>query len=133
MALTPSDRIVLIEPNPGNVQTLRECWHEFKTAEVMPVAVLPSGRVSNEITLWYAMEDAPYFQIASNDRSHVERHYPQGTIREMSVPAISIDELIRRIGGGLSLEFLGIDVEGLDSEILLSMDWETYNFNAVSF
>jgi len=133
ITLNPNDRIILVEPNPGDVQVLKECWNDFECAEIISVAILPAGQPAKAMTLWFADEDAPYFQIASHDRSHVEHHYPQGTIRKMSVPSLPIDELILNVGNGLSLTFLGIDVEGLDSEILTSMDWETMNFDAISF
>lgn len=131
--LTARDRVILVEPNPGNVELLKECWRDTEAAQVLQVAILPIGESPREITLWYAQEDAPHFQVASHDRAHVERHYPHGTIESMSVTAIPFDELLRQIGHDRSLEILGIDVEGLDADILLSIDWTSANFHAVSF
>ena len=131
--LDVNDRLVLIEPNPGNVDRLKQCWSDVESAEIVQMAVLPRGEVAREMTLWFAVEDGPHFQVASNDRGHVERLYPQGTIESMEVPAIPIDLLIEEIRRETSLELLAIDVEGMDVEILLSMDWASADFYAVSF
>lgn len=133
VVLTDRDRVILVEPNPGNVELLTECWSDTKCAEILPVAILPSGENAREITLWYAKEDAPHFQVASHDRMHVERHYPNGTIESLSVSAIPFDELLQQVGQGMSLEILGIDVEGLDATILLSINWSLADFHAISF
>ena len=130
---TARDRVILVEPNPGNVHRLKECWQGIDCAEIISVAVLPSGEKAGELKLWFAQEDAPHFQVCSHDKSHVERHYPQGTIESISVPAIPIDDLFSQIGRDLSFELLGIDVEGMDADILLSIDWSANDIHAVSF
>jgi len=131
--LDANDRVVLVEPNPGNLELLRQCWSDVESAEIMPIAVLPRGEKTRELTLWFAVEDGPHFQVASSDCSHVERSYPQGTIKSIEVPAVPIDILINEIRHNSSLELLAIDVEGMDVEILLSMDWSDTDFYAVSF
>ena len=133
ISLTDSDRIILVEPNPGNVAALEESWRNTECAQILPLAALPNGESPTDITLWYAQDDAPHFQVASHDRAHVERHYPHSVIESMTVPAIPFNELLQQVAQNRSLELLGIDVEGLDASILLSIDWAVTDFHAVSF
>jgi hypothetical protein len=135
MELNVNDRLALVGPNPGNVDRLNQCWSDLESAEIVQMAVLPRGEVAREMTLWFAVEDGPHFQVASSGHGHghVERLYPQGTIESMEVPAIPIDLLIEEIRRETSLELLAIDVEGMDAEILRSMNWASADFYAVSF
>ena len=41
--LDVNDRLVLIEPNPGNVDRLKQCWSDVESAEIVQMAVLPRG------------------------------------------------------------------------------------------
>lgn len=131
--LTAEDRVVLVEPNPENIELLKECWRDVKNAEILQVAVLPWDQSDRVLTLWYSIEDGPHFQLTSHERAHVEKYYPQGTIRHFDVAATSINRLLHQVRGELSLEFLGIDVEGLDAEVLLSIDWSEADFHAISY
>lgn len=133
LELTANDRVVLVEPNPENVELLKECWSAVECASIVQLAVVPRDHSERVLTLWYASEDGPHFQIASHDKTHVARHYPQGTFRSFDVTALPIDVLINQVREETSLELMGIDVEGLDAEILLSVDWLATDFHAVSF
>jgi hypothetical protein len=103
--LDVNDRVVLVEPNPGNLELLKRCWSDVESAEIVPVAVLPRGERARQLTLWFAVEDGPHFQVASYDRGRVEGLYPKGTIESMEVAAIPIDLLIDEIRHESSLEY----------------------------
>lgn len=131
--LRDNDQVILIEPHPENIEYLKRCWSGVSGAEVLQLAVLPQGEEARRIKLYYSQEDGPHFQVTSCDRDHVARHYCHRTIRSFEVEAVPIDLLIEQFRQGRSLELLGIDVEGLDADILMSMDFADINFQAISF
>ena len=131
--LTANDAVVLVEPNPANVDLLQEYWRSHANVLVVPVAVLPSGASESELILWYALEDGPNYQCASYSKEHVTAHFPQGTIQSIRVPTMTFDELMCSIGGDHSPHLIAIDVESLDADLIMSIDWHAYPFRAISF
>ena len=131
--LVDGDLIVVVEPNPMNVALLEQGWSGSRNIDVQPLAVIPSGSAAHVLILWFAREDGPNFQVTSHNRQHVLDHYPNGTIESFEVEAVPIDLLLRSVRGDRELELLAVDVESLDAEILMSIDWQEFDFNAVSF
>lgn len=131
--LGDSDRVVLVEPNPVNVELLQQAWRGDPRVEIKQLAILPSGHSESTLSLWYALEDAPNFQCASHDREHVQTHFPGGTIKSFVTPALPVDTFIRTVRKDLALELLALDVESMDADILMSLDWNEFAFHSLSF
>ena len=39
--LPESSRIILVEPNPHNLDQLKNCWNEFKNIEIFELGIVP--------------------------------------------------------------------------------------------
>jgi len=128
-------RIILVEPNPFNIEALRRCWKDYPQAEIVQMGVCPQSHLTTneKQTFYYAEEDAPCFQVFSLKRSHVEKHYPNGTIRAVEIPIISVNKFIERFIGANHVSMLALDIEGIDAEIILDINWENLNVFRVSF
>jgi FkbM family methyltransferase len=114
-------KIILVEPNPMNIHLLRQCWKDYPQAIIYDYAIVPNNTILETIEFYYCKKDAPNYQVASINKSHVEQHYPGDTIELMSVPTKTIECFIRDIVGKDNIELLSLDIEGIDSEILLDL------------
>jgi FkbM family methyltransferase len=135
-SLDPSQvgKIVLVEPNPQNIQALRACWKEYPQAEIIEKGIRPRSCPSQTQAFYYADEDAPHFQVFSMLEQHVRKHYPTGTIRSIEVPTVTIDELLNSVAvGNDRIELLALDIEGVDAEILAEIDCASLRCRIVSF
>jgi FkbM family methyltransferase len=128
-------KIILVEPNPFNIEALKRCWKDYPQAQILQMGVCPRSLVTTEKkqTFYYAEEDAPHFQVFSLKKEHVQKHYPDGTIRSVEVPVVPINQFIDRIIGVEHISMFALDIEGIDAEILLDIDWRNINVEYVSF
>jgi len=128
-------RIVLVEPNPFNIEALKRCWKDYPQAEIVQMGVCPQSHLTanGRATFYYAEEDAPCFQVFSIKKSHVEKHYPSGTIKSVEIPIISINQFIERFIGSSHVSIFALDIEGIDAEILLDIQWRGLNIFRLSF
>ncbi len=126
-------RLILVEPNPANIDALRRCWKDYPEAEILQIGIRPSNSKENVLTFYFAEEDAPHFQVFSMNESHVRMHYPNGTISSVKVPTITASELLARIDSKSHISLLSMDIEGIDAEILLDIDWRQVRCNRLSF
>lgn len=127
------ERIILLEPNPVNIPLLKKCWEKYPQAEIHQFAIRPSSSKIKMQTFYYAEEDQPHYQVFSMSKKHVKKHYPKGTIRKIQIETVTIKEFFRDIVGNKHIDLLSLDIEGIDSKILLEIDWETLNCTRVSF
>jgi FkbM family methyltransferase len=124
-------KIILVEPNPANIPALRKCWKDYPQAEIRQMGIRVSDRSQKEQVFYYAEEDAPHFQVFSLLESHVRKHYPNGAIRSVTVPTVTIAELLSSVPGPVDL--LALDIEGIDAQILAEIPWATVSCRRVSF
>jgi len=128
-------RIILVEPNPFNIEALKRCWKDYPQAEIVQMGVCPQSYLpaTGRATFYYAEEDEPCFQVFSIKRSHVEKHYPNGTIRAVEVPILSINQFIERFIGAAHVSMFALDIEGIDADIILDINWKRLNVFRISF
>ena len=60
----------------------------------------------------------------SHYKKHVVDHYPNSEIQETIVKVKKISDFLKEISNDNVIDYLSIDVEGMDAEILLSIDLE---------
>lgn len=124
-------RIILVEPNPINHVKLMECWAGY-SVQIYPIGVRSSSEPNDELTFYYCKEDGPYYQTFSMNKHHVLKHYPKGTIETAKIRTVTINEFLAVCCPG-PIEMLALDVEGIDAEILLDIDWGKFDIRNVSF
>lgn len=127
------EKVLLVEPNPVNIPALRTCWKDYPQAEILDIGIRPSSMREDTLRFFYAEEDGPHFQVFSMNQEHVRKFCPGGTIRHVDVPTIPIKKLFDRYADFLPFEVIAVDMEGIDGEVLLDVDWSDSPCRRLSF
>ena len=126
-----NDRIFLIEANPKNISKLEESYKDFNNARILNLGVTASK--NKEITFFYTEDDAPYYMVCSTKINHVLKHYPNSKINEFKIKTVSVNNLFKDYIKERNIDYLSIDLEGIDFEILMSINLNDYNIKNISF
>lgn len=124
--------LVLVEPNPKNLERLSACYKDTSVAHIENVAILPNYENGNMATLYFAERDASWgYEVTSVFKSHLEKHsYSSEEIESFTVEAFTLNDLLEK-HNITDLDYLFIDVEGIDKEILLSLDLKKFNIKTI--
>lgn len=126
-------KIILVEPNPLNIPLLKECWKDYPEATIYEIGIVPKNYENDTIVFYYCPLDAPHYQVASVNKSHIQKHYGANCKLENFVIPVKklenfIDEVITE-----EIELLSLDIEGLDAEVLLGIDFNKLKLKYLSF
>jgi len=66
------------------------------------------------------------------DINHVKKHYPRSIIKKISVKAIKINQFFEKYVKKNCINFLSLDLEGIDYEIVMSINFKKYNIKNLS-
>ena len=127
------EKIVLVEPNPINIEKLIACWRNYPQALIYKVGIRRLSDNEKFINFFYAEEDGPHYQVFSMQKEHVLKHYPNSDIKQLKVETLELQELINHAAEDSLIELLSIDIEGIDGDILLETDWSKINCRNLSF
>ena len=117
--IAQNDKAYVVEVNPKNIDKLKSCYQNYKNVEVINIAITHES--SKECQFFYAEDDAPHYQVCSMDINHVQKHYPNSTINSFKVKALNVNEFINSYVGN-RIDYLSIDLEGIDYSILMKID-----------
>jgi len=131
---------LFVEPNKLHIDKLKKCYRKYPNAIIENIAVKLPGDEKEDLKIYYHIDDTPDYEIASTKIEHIlwHTHLPnrennyEGKIESFSVPALTIEELFDKYKI-TELDWLLIDVEGLDADLILSFDWKKYNIRKVEF
>ena len=132
--LNIDDRILVLEANPFNISTLTTAWRNYPQVAVFNLAILPAKSSKRQkIDFYYSADDGPFFQIASVNESHVRKHFPYSEVKRIQVDAIEINQFLELNCGSLPIELIAIDIEGLDLDVVESLDLYRFDVHQISF
>lgn len=115
-------QIVLVEPNPLNIPLLKECWKDYPEATIYEMCIVPQNYTQDNVELFYCPNDAPHYQVASINIDHIKKHYGNNCeIKHFIVKTQKINDFLKTVTDK-EIELLSLDVEGIDSEILLDIN-----------
>jgi FkbM family methyltransferase len=126
---------LFVEPHPIHIESLKECYKKFDNIIIEQKAIKSPFDKSDELEIFYYENDLN-FEKASLKKEHLEKHRGcpgcDGDVQSFKVECVSLDNLLmcHRI---TSLDWLYIDVEGLDAEIMFTFDWKKYNIKKIEF
>ena len=127
---------LFVEPNQLHLQDIKNCYQKFDNAIIENVAIKTVSDPNEEMTIYYHIDDAPDYQIASTDLNHILKHrhlyHDEGKIKSFTVPCLTLHELFEKYNI-IELDWLLLDIEGLDAEILLTTDWKPYKIRRIEF
>jgi len=108
-------RGILVEPNPDLSQTLKDSRPED--------IVLNVGVASEAGTLSYYMFENNLFNTFSDNRSKGAEFAGHELIKTLEIPLMTLTEIIDTYAGGIYPEFLSIDIEDMDYDVLKSCNF----------
>jgi FkbM family methyltransferase len=126
-------KIICVEPNPINIPLLKEAWKDYPMAEIYQIGIRPNNVSKKYLTFYYAEEDAPHYQTFSANKEHVKKHYPNSVIQSIDIETLTLEEFILEKVKNNRIELLALDIEGVDSEVILSVNWREVNLHRLSF
>ena len=125
------DEIFAIEANKLNIKKLKKCWKNYPKTKILNLAITADS-LDNNKTLYYTEQDKPHYQVCSMDINHVKKHYPKSLIKKFSVKAITIKEFFKKYIEKKCINFLSIDLEGIDYEIIMSINFKKNHIEKLS-
>ena len=124
-----SSKVFVVEANPKNIEKLRKSYKNYNNVHILNFAI--SSNTNKELTLYYAEEDSPHYQVCSSDINHVKKNYPNGVIKKFNIEAVSINDFFKKYSIN-QIDYLSIDIEGLDYDVLMSIDFAKYSIDRIS-
>lgn len=116
------DKLILVEPLEFCNDIIKECYKDFEY-QIENVAITPNPSVNKQI--FYVSK---YDWLSSFKKEHIEKHNTNETINEIEVECISINNLFEKYQIS-NIDILFIDCEGLDDEIIKSINFEKYSIS----
>ena len=84
------------------------------------------------MVFFYCLNDAPNYQIFSNSKSFVKKHFPNGEIKKKTVECLRISEFLKK-NNIKNIDYLSIDIEGMDYDVLINLDLNKLQIKNISF
>lgn len=125
-------KIYVVEANPKNISKLKKTWKNYKNIKILNCAITPNNFKKKKIKLFYSEDDAPHYQLLSNNIQHVKQYYPKSKIKCIIVKTLKISSFLNKYFKNKVIESLSIDVEGADFDILMSINFTKHIINNIS-
>lgn len=120
--------LLLVEPNPKVQDKLRTCYEFAPFTIFETVAIVPDYSRGYETNMFFAEKDGHGgYQVTSLFREHLEKHqYIGDDIESFITKCTTLQDLFEKYNI-LDLDYLFIDIEGVDEEVLLNLDLNKYD------
>jgi hypothetical protein len=123
---------LFVEANPLHIGNLKNCYSCYKNAIVENVAIKLPSYTNDNVKLYYHQNDGPMYHIASLVKQHILIYYPEEGLKSFDIPCIALEQLFNKYKI-TSLDWLLLDIEGIDAEILLDTDWSRYDIKKIEY
>jgi|TARA_B100001964_G_scaffold161309_1_gene177090 FkbM family methyltransferase len=125
-------KIFIIEANSIHLNNLKKFYEIDKNVKIFNLAIIPDNIDLKKMNFFYCLEDAPNHQFFSNSKSFVKKYFPNGVIKKTTVDCLRISEFFKK-NNILNIDYLSIDIEGMDYEVLLNLDLDKFEIKNISF
>lgn len=126
-------KIILVEPNPLNIPLLKECWKDYPEAIIYEIGIVPKKYQNKTMDLYYCPLDGPNYQVSSINKRHIYNHYGDNCeIEKFIIQVEQLENFINKITTE-EIELLALDVEGIDAEVLLDINFNNLKLKYISF
>jgi hypothetical protein len=123
---------LFVEANPLHIGNLKHCYSCYKNAVVENIAIKLPSYTHDSVKIYYHENDGPMYHVASLVKEHVLVYYPLEGLRNFDIPCVTIEQLFDKYEIK-SLDWLLLDIEGIDAEILLTTDWSKYSIKKIEY
>lgn len=125
-------RVFIIEANSIHINNLKKFYKKKKNVKIFNLAIIPDNINLKIMDFFYCLEDYPNYQIFSNSKSFVKKHFPNGKIVKKSVQCSRISTFLKK-NNIFEIDFLSIDIEGMDYSVLMNLDLNKFKVENISF
>ena len=125
-------KIFIIEANSIHIDNLKKLYEKNRNIKIYNLAIIPDVVNVKKMNFFYCAEDFPNYQIFSNTKSFVKKHFPEGKIKEKMVECSKISEFFLK-NDIKKIEYLSIDIEGMDYSVLDNLDLKKFDIENISF
>jgi FkbM family methyltransferase len=125
------DKFIAVEPLSVHHSSIKECYKEIPQLIIEEIAIVPSPK-EEKFTFYYHTEDGPGYEVASTNKEHILKHVifnPKLTedgIVELQVDCLTLNQLFEK-HNLVDIDILYIDAEGLDFDLIKSIDFNKFN------
>ena len=124
-----NSKVFVVEANPKNIEKLNKSYKNYNNVKILNFAI--SSNNSDKLTLYYVEEDSPHYQVCSSNINHVKKHYPNEVIKKFDIESIFINDFFKKYSIN-QIDHLSIDIEGLDYDVLMSIDFSKFIIENIS-
>jgi FkbM family methyltransferase len=128
---------LFVEPNVLCIEDLKKCYSNYDNIFIENVAIKTPFQDEDELEIFYNTYDYS-MEISSCKLSHIETHtywcpeIKNGEIKSFKIPSLTLENLFEKYNI-IDLDWLLLDVEGIDAEIILTFNWEKYKIKRIEF
>ena len=127
-------KIHVVEANPSNIPKLEETWKDYKNVKIYNFAIASKYYDKEKIKFYYSLDDAPHYQLFSNDIEHIKKYYKNlERIKFKYIDCININEFLNKNFKNEIINFLSIDIEGMDYDVILDINLKKFEIINFSF
>ena len=125
-------KVFIIEANSIHINNLKKFYEKNKNVKIFNLAIIPDDIDLKIMDFFYCLEDFPNYQIFSNSKSFVKKHFPNGKIEKKSVECLRISKFFEKNNID-KIDYLSIDIEGMDYSVLMQLDLKRFKVENISF
>jgi FkbM family methyltransferase len=127
------DFILLVEPFKIHIDSIKKNYESLiNNVVIEDIAIFPD-ETKETVKLFYTIEDGPKkapdcsFQVTSVNSTHVIKHYPHLTdLDSFEAKCMTLNKLFDKYNLR-KIDYLFLDIEGIDFEVLISIDFDKYD------
>ena len=126
------NKIYIVEANDIHLKNLKKYWNKEQNIKIFNLAITPDNVSRKKMTFFYSEEDKPNYQIFSNSKQFVKKHFPYSSIKKKKVNCTNISSFLEK-NKLKKIDYLSIDIEGMDFEVLYQLDFKKFDIKNISF
>jgi FkbM family methyltransferase len=125
------NKFIAVEPLTVHHSAIKECYKHIPQLIIEGVAITPTP-AQESLSFYYHKEDGPKYEVASTEKSHILKHViynPKLTedgLVELEVDCLTLNQLFDK-HELTTVDMLYIDAEGLDFELIKSIDFSKFS------
>jgi hypothetical protein len=129
---------LFVEANSLHINDIKECYKQYDNIIVENIAIKTPLQNQDTLTIYYHTNEYPDYGMASCDIEHIKKHMTWcphlqgGEIKSFDVSCITLEELFDKYSIE-ELEWIYLDIEGIDAEVLLTFNWGKYKIKRIEF
>ena len=112
---------------------MKECWKDYPEAIIYQIGIVPKKYQNDTMDLYYCPLDGPNYQVASINKNHIQKHYGDNCKLDKFIISVKQLEIFINEITTEEIELLALDIEGIDAEVLLDINFNNLKIKYISF